>query len=118
MTEIFLEGLEFYAHHGFYAEEQSLGNRFQVDIRLRAHVEKAGETDELGLTVDYVKVYALVQEQMKIRFKLLETLGQRIIAELRQQFPQIEFLEVAISKFNPPISGLCRRVTVTSVWPG
>jgi dihydroneopterin aldolase len=116
MTEILLEGLEFYAHHGFYAEEQSLGNRFQVDLKIRADVRKAGENDELNLTVDYVKVYALVSEQMKIRFKLLETLGQRIIQDLRQHFPQIVFMEVTISKFNPPISGLCRRVAVSSSW--
>lgn len=116
MTEIFLEGLEFYAHHGFYKEEQSLGNRFQVDLKIRADVSGAGENDELTLTVDYVKVYALVREQMNIRFKLLETLGQRIIADLRQHFAQIVFIEVTISKFNPPISGLCRRVAVTSLW--
>ena len=116
MTEIFLEGLEFYAHHGFYAEEQSLGNRFQVDLKIRANVEEAGENDQLDLTVDYVKVYGLIQEQMKIKFKLLETLGQRIIADVRSHFPQITFVEVTISKFNPPISGLCRRVAVTSNW--
>lgn len=116
MTEIFLEGLEFYAHHGFYEEEQSLGNRFQVDLKIRADVTKAGENDELNLTVDYVKVYALVNDQMKIRFKLLETLGQRIISELRQHFPKIVFIEVTISKFNPPIKGLCRRVAVSSSW--
>lgn len=116
MTEIYLEGLEFYAHHGWYSEEQSLGNRFQVDLKIGADVDKAGASDQIQLTVDYVAVYKLVSEVMNVKFKLLETLGQRIISEIRTHFPQVNRVEVTISKFNPPISGLCKRVAVTSKW--
>jgi dihydroneopterin aldolase len=116
MTEIFLEGLEFYAHHGYYAEEQQLGNRFQVDIRLQAEVPEAGLEDDLSRTIDYVQVYNLIRAEMQKRFKLLEALGQRIIDQLRLAFPSIQTLEVRISKFNPPISGLCQRVSVTQRW--
>ena len=116
MTEIFLEGLEFYAHHGYYEEEQSLGNRFQVDLKIFTSVPEEGYHEKLSLTVDYVKVYALINEQMKIKFKLLETLGERIIQKIVKDFQMIERVEVTISKFNPPISGLCKRVAVTSTW--
>jgi len=116
LTEIFLEGMEFYAHHGYYQEEQSLGNRFQVDLKITAPSPKEGYTEKLISTVDYVKVYSLINEQMKIKFKLLETLGERIIHEILQHFEIIETIEVTISKFNPPISGLCKRVAVKSVW--
>lgn len=116
MTEILLEGLEFYAHHGYFEEEQTLGNRFQVDIRIMARVDEAGQTDDLRKTVDYVKVYSLTERLMKERFKLLETLGQRIIDGIRTDFQHIASISVTISKFNPPISGLCRRVAVTRFW--
>lgn len=116
MTEILLEGLEFYAHHGWYSEEQSLGNRFQVDLKICATADLAHSSDELSHTVDYVAVYKLVQRVMEIKFKLLETLGQRIISEIRAKFPQVTQVEVTISKFNPPISGLCKRVAVSSSW--
>lgn len=116
MTEIFLEGLEFYAHHGFYEAEQSLGNRFQVDLKIRANINLEPDTEDLNQTIDYVQVYALIKAQMHVKFKLLETLGQRIILDIRSHFQQIVSVEVTISKFNPPISGLCRRVAVTSVW--
>jgi len=116
LTEIFLEGLEFYAHHGYYVEEQSLGNRFQVDLKIIAPSPKEGFDEKLNLTVDYVKVYSLVNSQMKIKFKLLETLGERIIHEILLHFEIIESIEVTISKFNPPISGLCKRVAVKSAW--
>jgi dihydroneopterin aldolase len=115
-SEIVLEGLEFYAHHGVYSEEQSLGNRFQVDLKLEADVKEAGQSDQIGQTIDYVKVYGLISAQMQVKFKLLETIGQRIIQDLRTHFPQIKRVEVTVSKFNPPISGLCKRVAVTSRW--
>jgi len=116
LTEIFLEGLEFYAHHGYYVEEQSLGNRFQVDLKIVTFAPKEGYHEKLSLTVDYVKVYALINSQMKIKFKLLETLGERIIQDIVEHFQMIEKVEVTISKFNPPISGLCKRVAVKSSW--
>ena len=116
MTEIFLEGLEFYAHHGYYDEEQSLGNRFQVDLTILTRAPREGYHEKLSLTVDYVRVYALINAQMKIKFKLLETLGERIIQDIVEHFQMIENVEVTISKFNPPISGLCKRVAVKSSW--
>ncbi len=116
MTEIFLEGLEFYARHGVYEAEQSLGNRFQVDIRLEADLKEAGDSDDLIHTIDYVMVYALISKLMQEKFKLLEALGTQIIGELVDKFPRIQNIEVTVSKFNPPISGLCKRVAVTSRW--
>jgi dihydroneopterin aldolase len=116
LTEILLEGLEFYAHHGYYEEEQSLGNRFQVDLKILTPSPKEGYQERLSLTVDYVKVYALINVQMKIKFKLLETLGERIIQDIIEHFQMIENVEVTISKFNPPISGLCKRVAVKTSW--
>lgn len=116
MTEILLEGLEFYAHHGFYKEEQQLGNRFQVDLRIKADLDGASESDSLSHTIDYVEVYKLIQIQMGQKFKLLETLSARIIQEIRQKFPSVSEIECSVSKFNPPISGLCRRVAVSQTW--
>lgn len=116
MTEILLEGLEFYAHHGYYKEEQHLGNRFQVDLRIEADLDMAFQSDDLNQTIDYVQVYHIIQEQMKEKFKLLETLAERIISEIRQKFPGAKAIHCTISKFNPPISGLCRRVAVTQTW--
>jgi dihydroneopterin aldolase len=32
--KITLEGMEFFAHHGYYQEEQKIGNKFAVDIMI------------------------------------------------------------------------------------
>lgn len=116
MTEILLEGLEFYAHHGFFEAEQQLGNRFQVDLKIEANLDLAAKTDNLNQTIDYVEVYQLVQDLMKQKFQLLETLAERIIKEIRNRFPQSISITCTVSKFNPPISGLCKRVAVSRHW--
>lgn len=116
MTEILLEGLEFYAYHGVYGEEQKMGNRFQVDIRIQVEAGEASLNDDLDKTLDYVQVYALTQKLMQERFRLLETLGQQIADAIRAASARVRAVEVTVSKFNPPLSGLCRRVAVTSRW--
>lgn len=116
MTEILLEGLEFYAHHGVYQEEQELGNRFQVDLRLTAKTDEAAKSDDLSKTIDYVKVYHIIEAQMDIKFRLLESLAEQINQNIAEKFPTVESIECTVSKFNPPLGGLCKRVCVSRLW--
>lgn len=116
MTEILLEGLEFYAHHGFYQEEQQLGNRFQVDLRLTANTDGAASDDDLSQTIDYVEVYRIIQEQMTVKFRLLEALAEQIILKVVGRFPSVESVHCTVSKNNPPLGGLCKRVSVSRSW--
>ncbi len=64
MGIIALEGLEFFAYHGYHKEERKLGNKFTVDIQIEADLESAAINDSLSLTVDYVKLYAMVSTEM------------------------------------------------------
>lgn len=116
MTEIFLEGLEFYARHGVYAEEASLGNRFEVDLHIGFTEQGPSSQDKLQNTLDYVSVYQIVKNEMEIRSRLLEHLADRIGQQLLDEFGEIHFLSVKISKLNPPLSGLCKRVSVQKTW--
>ena len=50
MDKIVLSGLEFYARHGVFDEENTLGARFVVDVELFLPLP---ETDVLSETVDY-----------------------------------------------------------------
>ena len=49
MGKITLDGLEFFAFHGYYDEEQKIGNKFGVDITIETSLEKAGMDDKLSL---------------------------------------------------------------------
>ena len=113
MGIISLEGIEFFAYHGVYAEEQRIGNRYQIDISVTTDFSDAAENDKLSDTVNYGDLYEIISGVMKIKAKLLEHIAQLIISSVRQRYPSIEAVEVSVSKFNPPIGGVCTRAKVT-----
>ncbi len=112
MGVVSLEGLEFFAYHGFYEEEQRIGNRYQIDIHITTDLSEAAQLDRLKSTVNYEILYKIVAAIMKEPSRLLENIGLKIINQVRTQFPDIEIVEVAVSKFNPPIGGVCTRAKV------
>jgi 7,8-dihydroneopterin aldolase/epimerase/oxygenase len=114
MGKVALEGLEFFAYHGHYDEEQKIGNKYGVDIHVETSaLHDAGTQDRLAETIDYEKLYTIIKEEMKKPSRLLENIAQRIIKAVFISFPQVEGVEVVVSKFNPPIGGICRRAAVT-----
>jgi dihydroneopterin aldolase len=109
---VLLEGLEFYAYHGLYEQEQKIGNRFVVDIL--AEFDFGGEaTDDITRTVDYEKLYQHVKAEMAAPVKLLETLASRIIDRILAADATIQGVEVSVSKYHPPVGGRCERAKVT-----
>ena len=113
MGTIALEGLEFFAYHGFYPEERIIGNRYGVDISVQTDFSKAAEQDKIKYTVNYGVLYEIVKEEMLVSSLLLEHIAQKIISRVIGQFPQVEAVEITIRKFNPPIGGVCRASRVT-----
>ena len=115
MAIISLEGLEFFAFHGAYPEEQKNGNRFLVDVTLEADCSISAQTDKLQDTTDYAKIYQIVQAEMVVRSNLLEHLARRIGEGIKTGFPTVVSCTVKVSKMNPPIGGKCDKVSVS--WP-
>ncbi len=113
MGKVSLEGMEFYARHGYYEEERVIGNKYSVDVTLDLDFDLAAQDDRLEGTVDYERVYEIVQEVMGIDAKLLEHLAGKMIKALKENFTRVNAVEVTISKYNPPIKGLCKRAVVT-----
>lgn len=105
--------MDFYAYHGYYEEEQRLGNRFTIDIELSVDFEKAGESDELGMTVDYGQVYEVISSVMKSPAKLLEAIATDINSDVMKAFPSVDNVSVTVNKHNPPIGGLCEAASVS-----
>ena len=112
MGHIRLNGMEFYAYHGCYCEEQLTGNHFVVDIAMDCDMEKASNSDDLLDALNYADVYELVKHEMAIRSHLLEHLSSRILDSLFEQFPQLNEAEVCVAKLNPPVGGQMRSVSV------
>lgn len=113
MSLIKLEGMEFFAYHGCFKEEQIIGTKFRVDLTIEADVDEAAANDDLHLTINYLSVYQMIKKQMEIKSKLLENVGKRILDELYVQFPGVIKAEVKVSKLNPPLGGKLDSVSLT-----
>jgi dihydroneopterin aldolase len=104
MITIHLHGASFFAYHGFYPEEQKLGNHFIVDIEVSftpmQHLE-----DALVNTVNYEILYNIAAQQMKQTAKLLETVAQAISDQIKHNYPGLENIKVSVRKLNPQLGG-------------
>lgn len=112
MSTLAVEGLEFYAHHGVYPAEQQLGTRFVVDVYLELELAAAAANDQVEDTSDYTRVYSVVKAEMGERRNLLETLAYRTAERLLLELPTVNSVRVRVSKYHPPIQGLCARTYV------
>jgi dihydroneopterin aldolase len=110
MGNIRLEGMEFFAYHGCFAEEQIIGTRFIVDLEFTYDSTKAEKSDHLPDAVNYQDVYRIVKEQMEQKSYLIEHVGRRILDAVRASFPVISHAGIRISKVNPPIGGKVAQV--------
>lgn len=113
MGMISVEGMEFFAYHGCFAEEQVIGTRFIVDFYLETDTNPAEHSDDLKQTINYQTVYQLVKKEMEIKAHLLEHVARRILKSVTENFPAITAAKVKISKLNPPLGGKLDRVSVT-----
>lgn len=110
--KVALEGLEFHAYHGVYPHERSSGNKFEVDVLVETEFSESAFHDDLSGTVNYEELYTLVKDEMAKPSKLLETVGHAIAKKTLETFREAKSVEVRISKFNPPIGGVCKKATV------
>ena len=112
MGQIIIEGMEFYAFHGHFEEEQIVGGKFMVDIILEVDIEKAGKSDSLQDALDYQSVYNDIQKEMTIKSFLLENIASRIANQLIAKYSEIQKLILTVSKLNPPVGGKINKVSV------
>lgn len=111
--EIELSGMEFYAHHGCYELERTVGTRFGVDLRLTVEADEAVRNDDVSQTVNYLEVYAAVERQMAVSQHTIERVAMNVIEALEREFPQIVHIRCTVSKFAPPLGGKVHKVSVT-----
>lgn len=112
MHKIVVEGIKIYAFHGCLKEEGKIGANYIVDVTMDTDFAEAAVTDDLSKTIDYVIVYDIVKKQMAIRSNLIEHVGQRIVNQVKKEFPALIKVEVKVSKLNPPMNGNVEKVSI------
>ena len=112
MGIIKVENIKLYAFHGCLDEEARIGSEYRVDVTVSADLSKSALTDDLNDTVDYVLLNKIVAEEMAVRSKLLEEVGQRILDRIFKESALVSNAEVAVSKINPPLNGDVEMVSI------
>ena len=107
MDRIILKNLAFYGFHGVMPEENTIGQKFFIDIELFVDLSKASQTDKVEDTVHYGLVYQVVKDVFeKNNFKLIEALAGKISSEIFSNFDEVKELVVAIRKPEAPVHGI------------
>lgn len=117
MDYIHLKDMQFYGYHGALPEENVLGQRFRVSVSLAVDTQKAGQTDDLEDTVNYVDVYNICKEVMEGKpFKLIEAVAETISSSILTTYKGIVFgCRIEVIKPDPPIPGHYKEVSVDIV---
>lgn len=100
-----LEGMRFFAYHGFYKEENIIGGEYIVSVYIYLNGKKAGKTDDITQTWNYENIYAAVKIVMEEKHKLIEKVVYRIAEELKKFKQPKTKIKIVLKKLNPPISG-------------
>ena len=107
-----VNGIKLYAFHGCLPEEGRIGGYYLVDVSLQTDFSEAAISDELIKTVDYVDINKIVKEEMAIRSKLIEHVGQRIFDRIKKEVKNVDKLKIKVIKICPPINGDVENVAI------
>lgn len=102
-SKIYLRNVRFHAFHGVLPQEGIVGNDYLVNLMLDYDFSSAMKTDDLQGTLNYAEVYQKIREEMAVPSKLLEHVAGRIAHRLFSDFPEIQKLQLSITKVNPPM---------------
>lgn len=112
--KITIEGLNVFANHGVYPEEQSLGQKFTVSADLYVDTRKAAAADDLRQSVDYGLVCRHITEYLqKHTFQLIETAAGNTACDLLENFPLVRGVDLTLSKPWAPVGLPLENVSVT-----
>lgn len=110
---ILIEKLDIYAYHGFFTEEERLGQRFVLDLLLETDLRASSISDALNDTVNYGEVVKVVTQAFTARrFNLLEAAARAVALAVLESFPPVTRIEVTLRKPAPPIHATLSSVGI------
>jgi dihydroneopterin aldolase len=112
MISIELKDVYIHANHGLYKGESKTGNGYQLDLSVN-YDEGSKKFEKLESTINYVRLYEIVKQRMKIPTPLLEQLCDEIIQEIKTQYPFVQEVRLSLYKLQAPIENFEGRVGVT-----
>ncbi len=112
MDVIRLDNIALFANHGARPQEVELGQRFYIDVEIRADLGRAAREDSLEHTIDYNAVYhATALAFTSTNCRLIEGAVWLILKALFEQFPAEE-ITVRLRKPSAAVEGIFDTVEV------
>jgi dihydroneopterin aldolase len=108
-----LRSMRFEGRHGVLPEEAREAQPFEVDVVLELDLAAAGTADDPARTVDYGDVFHRAQSVVEQgpHVALIETLAERIAADVLTAHPAVDAVTVRVRKPRAPLPG-------TFAWAG
>lgn len=111
--KIMIEGLEVFANHGVFPEENVLGQKFIVSAVLYTDTRSAGLSDELSQSIHYGEVSAYIDRYLKEHtYKLLERTAEGLAWELLMNTPGLKKIKISVRKPWAPVKLPLKNVGV------
>ena len=96
-----LDNLIFFAFHGVNKKEIKEGQNFLLDLTVSYNFTNS--SDSISNTIDYMDLYKTIKFSfMEKRFNLLESLGNKLILDIKNKYKSIYYIKINIRK--PSIS--------------
>src|SRR5687768_604111 len=107
-----LKSVSFFSFHGLHEEERKTGNEYLVDLSVK-YDAPGQRVNRINDTVNYVRLFEIVREEMKHPRDLLETIAELVAEKIHREFPMVKESVIHIQKKNPPITNFSGNVAVT-----
>ena len=104
LDKISIEGLEVFANHGVFPEENALGQKFVVSLTVYVDTSRAGATDDLDASIDYGAVAHDVDAFLRDNtYKLIEAAAEGVAALVLRRYPAALGVRVRLEKPWAPV---------------
>lgn len=113
MDSIHIDKLVFFAHHGVFPEEKSLGQKFIISMILHIDLSKVGETDQLTHGICYKSV---IENALRLctekNFNTIEGAAEYLAYNLLCIYMDIITIEIKFEKPNAAIKALFDTICI------
>jgi len=112
MDKLEISGIRCYGYTGFFVEEQTLGQWFEVDLTFWLDLSHAAHSDALEDTFDYRRAVKNVQDLVQqSKFALIEKLAEAIANKILET-ESLKQVQVRLVKVSPPIPDFLGKVSI------
>lgn len=100
---ITLREVRFHAFHGVMPQERKVGADFTVTLRVKADLSRPVFSDDVADTLNYAALYDILKREFAQPSRLLEHVAGRIGQAVFGSFPQVQAVDITLTKLNPPM---------------